>query len=182
MSAKSDAVGSSPRTFGFVLIGMAVAVWWPAFTLGAWGELFFDQLLTVWVISVAGLVVVLTQPRGRPRWGRAIALSIPSIWLALSFATATSDGDLGAVLVELLGAAVGLIGIPFTLWSICRILWPELFTELRARARVGVLATVIVIAVASFLLGAAQEYFLTCADFEISGNSHPPGCLDADAR
>lgn len=182
MSASStDTPTGGSKTFAFVLIGMAVAVWWPAFTLGAWGDLFFDQLLTVWVISVAGLVVVLAHPRGRRRWGRAIALGIPSVWVALSFATTDTDAGLGVVLVELLGTAVGLIGIPFTLWTICGILWPELFTELRLRARLGVLLTVGGIAVASFLLGSAQEYFLTCQDFAVSGNSNPPGCVDAPA-
>ncbi|WP_260857320.1 hypothetical protein [Microbacterium sp. 1.5R] len=177
----TDAARPSTRTFALVLIGMSIAVWWPVFTLGAWGELFFDQLLTVWVVSIAGLVVVLAQPRGRRRWGRVIALSIPSLWLALSFATGTSDGDLAVSLVELLGIAVGLVGIPFTLWSICRIVWPELFSELRLRARFGVLLTVVAIAGASFLLGTSQALFLTCDDFTISGNSEPPGCVTPPA-
>jgi hypothetical protein len=29
----------------------------------------------------------------------------------------------------------------------------------------------------SFLLGLNQEYFLTCEEFAISGNSEPPGCV-----
>jgi len=170
------------RAFGLVLVGMCVAVWWPAFTLGAWGDLFFDQLLTVWVAATAAFIVVAVQPRsaGR-RWPRLIALSIPSVWLALFFINDSGTGDLLAAIVTLVGALAGLIGIPFTLWTLCRVLWPDLFTDFRPRARAGVAAVVILMAVAAFLLGVFQNRFLTCEDFDVSGNSRPPGCVDAPA-
>jgi hypothetical protein len=168
------------RAFGLVVVGMCVAVWWPAFTLGAWGDLFFDQMLTVWVAATAALVVVLVQPRsaGR-RWPRALALAVPSLWLALFFLVGPDDADVDVVtvLVTAFGALVGLVGIPFTLWTLCRVLWPDLFTALRRRARWAVAAVVLAMAVASFLLGTAQNRFLTCEDFDVSGNSRPPGCV-----
>ena len=43
---------------GVAMVGMAVVVWWPAFTLGAWGDLFFDQLLAVWAAATAAFVFV----------------------------------------------------------------------------------------------------------------------------
>ncbi len=83
---QSDTRISQHRGFGLVLVGMAVAVWWPAFTLGAWGTMFFEQLLTVWVVATAGIVVVLLQPRqlGR-RWPHVLTLLVPSVWLVLAF-------------------------------------------------------------------------------------------------
>ena len=160
---------------------MCAAVWWPSFVLGAWGTLFFDQLLTVWVIATAGLVVVLVQPRsvGR-RWPRVLALLIPSLWLVLGFLD-DDGGNVSTALIDLLGILVGIVGVPFTLWTVVRVLWPELFTDLRLRARFGALLTVFAIVVASFLLGANQNRFLTCQDFEISGNTKPPGCVQAPA-
>ncbi len=171
------------RAFGLVLVGMAAAVWWPAFTLGAWGVLFFDQLLTVWVVATAALVIVIVQPRGTGRrWFRIVALLVPSLWLALAFLDDADTTDLYSVLVDLVGSLVGLVGIPFTLWILVRVLWPDLFTELRTRARWGVVATVVLIAVASFVLGVYQNRFLTCQDFQISGNSDPPGCVNAQPQ
>lgn len=166
------------RAFALVLVGMSAAVWWPAFTLGAWQDLFFDQLLTVWVVSTAALVVVLVQPRGvGRRWPRIVALLVPTLWLFLAFLDDASTGDAYSVTVDLIGTIVGLAGIPFTLWTLVQVLWPELFSELRLRARVAVVVTVVLIAVASLTLGIFQDRFLTCQDFEISGNSTPPGCV-----
>lgn len=166
------------RAFALVLVGMAAAVWWPAFTLGAWGALFFDQLLTVWVVATAALVVVLVQPNGvGRRWPRVIALLVPSLWLFLAFFDDGAGTDGYSALVDVTGTIVGLVGIPFTLWTLVRVLWPELFNQLRPRARIAVIATVVLIAVASLALGVFQDRFLTCQDFEISGNSDPPGCV-----
>ncbi|MGO1508437.1 MAG: hypothetical protein ACTHZW_09885 [Microbacteriaceae bacterium] len=166
------------RGFSVVLIGMSVAVWWPAFTLGAWGELFFDQLLTVWVIATVGLVIVAAHPgERRRRWPRIWALSIPTLWLVLAFIDQNTSADLVSIMVTLLGLLVGIIGVPFTVWTLIGLMWPDLFSQLRTRARVGVFSVVIAVAVVSFVLGTVQEHFLTCADFEVSGNSRPPGCV-----
>lgn len=176
--AAADPRVRAHRAFGLVVVGMSVAVWWPAFTLGAWGELFFDQLLTVWVAATAALVVVLFQPRAiRGRWRRAAALCIPSLWLVLVLADDPATSDLFTDIVELVGIFVGIIGIPFTLWTLVRVLWPDLFDELSRRARWGVTAVIAVVVVLSWMLGAAQSRYLTCEDFEVSGNSDPIGCV-----
>jgi hypothetical protein len=55
------------RTAGIAVVGMSLVLWWPAFTIGAWGIMFFDQMLTVWVAATAALALVLFQPRRRGR-------------------------------------------------------------------------------------------------------------------
>ena len=169
------------RAFSLVVVGMSVAVWWPAFTLGAWGDLFFDQQLLVWVAATAGFFVVLLRPRalGR-RWPTLLALAVPSLWLVLWFVDDSGTDDLFTALVTLLGVFVGLLGIPFTLWALVRVIWPEMRTDLPARTRFGALLIVVAIAVASFVLGLNQSRFLTCQDFDLSGNSRPPGCVSVD--
>jgi hypothetical protein len=162
---------------GVILVGIAVSIWWPAFTLGAWGTFFFDQMLTVWAAATAAFFVVLFQPRPSPhRWFRAAVLLVPSLWLALSFAPDTESSDVGALLVDLLAILAAIIGIPFTIWTLARIMWPE-FGEHVSRGRlVLALGAVVLIAVLSWGLGANQSKFLTCGDFTISGNSEPPHC------
>lgn len=172
-------VAARHRAFALVVIGMSIAIWWPAFTLGAWGELFFDQLLTVWVAATVGIVLVLTQPKsmGRRGW-RVVALAVPSLWLVLAFSPA--DLDNGSVLVaDVIAMLVGLLGIPFTLWTLVGILWPEAFSALSRRLRWGIAAIVACVAMASFLLGVFNSRFMTCQDFELSGNSRPPTCVSA---
>ncbi|MGA1836818.1 hypothetical protein VD659_07790 [Herbiconiux sp. 11R-BC] len=166
----------SSRITGVIVVGMSVAVWWPAFTLGAWGDFFFDQLLTVWAAATGAFIVVLIQPRGTPRVGRALALLIPSFWLALSFVIGSNTNDLVVILVAVLGALVAFLAVPTTIWVLARIIWPEFGDAISLGRRFAVVGAVAVIAVASFLLGVNQSKFLTCHDFTVSGNSEPPGC------
>ncbi|MFB2599015.1 hypothetical protein ACEXQE_14585 [Herbiconiux sp. P17] len=165
------------RVTGVIVVGMSVAVWWPAFTLGAWGDFFFDQMLTIWAAASGAFLVVLIQPRGKPRVGRALALLIPSLWLFLSFLTADFDPDNWvAQVVTVLGVLVGILAIPATIWVLARMIWPEFAEDITWPRRFVIIGAVLLIAVASFLLGVNQSKFLTCDDFSVSGNSNPPGC------
>lgn len=170
------------RLTGVIVVGMSVAVWWPAFTLGAWGEPFFDQMLTVWAASTAALLVVLLQRRARRRVRRCIALAVPSLWLALTFIPLPDDIDENvlASVVLVLSILVALFALPVTILVLARIIWPEFGEDISWRRRALVLGAVGVIAVASFLLGVNQAEFLTCNDFTLSGNSEPPGCTPSE--
>ncbi|WP_235833392.1 hypothetical protein [Orlajensenia flava] len=187
-SPAASPAGRSPRRApaplsGIVVIGASAALWWPAFTLGAWGTLFFDQLLTVWVIATAALVIVLVQPRGfRHRIRTALALAVPSIWLVLGFALNEATDDVLVILVDAVGIASAIIGIPFTIWVLVRILWPDFGAGVTRSRRAILLIAVAVITIGCYLLGVYQASFLTCEDFEISGNSDPPGCVHAPAN
>lgn len=165
---------------GVILVGMSIAVWWPAFTLGAWGDLFFDQLLTVWVAATAAFVVVLLQPRpSKRRFLRAAILLVPSLWLVLAFVELETE-DLLTAVVDLLAILVAIIGIPFTIWVLVRVLWPDFGTHLRWTTRIIVLLSVAAIAVGCWALGANHHEFLTCGDFVQSGNSPPDNCVPED--
>lgn len=166
---------------GIVLVGVCVSLWWPAFTLGAWGTLFFDQLMTVWAAATGALVVVLIQPRGfKYRLIKAAALAVPSLWVLLSFILASGDQDTATILLDLLGAAVAILGLPFTAWVLIRMMWPGFGEGLTVARRWVVLGAIGLIAALSYQLGVHQAGFLTCEDFAISGNSNPPGCTPTD--
>ena len=166
---------------GVVMVGMAAIAWWPAFTLGAWGEIFFDDILTLWAASTAAFLFVLVERRPvRSRLARAFVLLLPTVWLVTSFAVPQQNTeDLGAVIVDVIAVGVVLIGIPFTLWVLVRIVWPDFATETRRRTKWTIASVVLAIAVVSLVLGVNQSRFLTCEDFAISGNSEPPGCVHA---
>lgn len=159
-----------------ISVGMAVVVWWPAFTLGAWGDLFFDTLLTLWAASTAAFVFVLVErrPVGSRLW-RAFLLLLPSVWLAASFVDIETT-DLVAFLATLFALLVVVIASPLTVWVLARIMWPDFGQNISRRQRWLIVGVVGGVAVGSFVLGLNQERFLTCEEFAISGNSEPPGC------
>jgi hypothetical protein len=162
---------------GVVTIGISVVVWWPAFTLGVWGEVFFEQLMTLWAASTAAFVVVLVERRPvGARLLRATLLLLPSVWVALSFVFDDSTTDLTVFLIDLIAIIAVLVGMPFSLWVLLHIAWPDLGTGSPLSQRILVAGVVTAIAVGSFVLGLNHAGFLTCEDFTISGNSEPPGC------
>jgi hypothetical protein len=168
------------RATGVVAVGMSIAVWWPSFTLGAWGILFFDQKLAVWAAATAALFVVMLRGRGESkRLGRSAALLVPTLWLVL--AISVRDHGLRP-LVDALGVIVAILGIPVTISVLARIIWPEFGEDLSPSRRVIVMASVAFIAVSSFVLGVNHAAFLTCEDFTISGNSEPAGCVHEDGH
>lgn len=165
---------------GVVMIGISVAAWWPAFTLGAWGELFFDQILTLWAASTAAFVFVLVERRPvGSRLVRAFLLLLPSVWILLNFIINDDTQNLATAIVDLLAIIAVLIGLLFTVFVLVRIMWPDLRGELPRRTRWLVVIVVAAITVVSFLLGVNNSKFMTCQDFEISGNSRPPTCENA---
>lgn len=171
------ATGKPSRRTGVVAVGMSIAVWWPAFTFGAWGALFFEQILTVWAASTAALLVVILRRHGdRNRWGKAAALSVPTLWLVLAIFFKGDKGFLGQS-IEALGGAVAILGIPAMIWVLARVIWPEFGDDLPLVWRFIVVAAVMAIGAVSFVLGMNHAAFLTCEDFTISGNSEPPGCV-----
>ena len=162
-----------------ISVGMAIVVWWPAFTLGAWGVLFFDTLMTLWVASTAAFVFVLVErrPVGARLW-RAFVLLLPSVWLIFSFNDIDTT-DVFAFIATVLALLVVLIASPLTVWVLARIMWPDFGENSTTRQRWLIVGVVVGIGVVAFLLGVNQDRFLTCEEFTISGNSEPPGCVHA---
>ena len=179
-AAKAKARRDVPA--GVVTIGIAIAAWWPAFTLGAWGELFFDQILTLWAASTAAFVFVLVERRPvGGRLVRAFLLLMPSVWILLNFLINDEAQDVATAIVDLLAVVAVFLGLIFTVFVLVRIMWPDLGGQLSRRTRWLVVLVVAGITVVSFLLGLNNSRFMTCQDFEISGNSRPPTCQNAPA-
>ncbi|MGZ0712385.1 hypothetical protein ACWPKO_29015 (plasmid) [Coraliomargarita sp. W4R53] len=172
-------VRPEPRTVpvGVVMVGISAIVWWPAFTVGAWGDIFFPDILGLWAASTAAFAYVLIERRPvGARLARAFVLLLPTVWLVLNFVVSDDEENLAVAIVDLVALSAVLIGIPFTLWVLVRIVWPDFAADFGRGTKVIIILVVLGIAVGSFLLGLNQEHFLTCEDFDISGNQRPSGC------
>lgn len=163
---------------GVVMVGMAAVAWRPAFTLGAWGEMFFDDILGFWAASTAAFVFVLLERRRVwGRLGRAAVLLVPTVWLVLNFLVDDDSDNVAIALLDLAALLVVLLCVPFTLWVLLRIVWPDFVDRTPTHRRWLMVAVVGGIVVIAYVLGLNQAHFLTCDDFSISGNSLPAGCV-----
>ena len=181
-SRRISAMDEHPRTPSLRIAGVGVVAfssiaWWPAFTLGAWGTVFFPQVLSLWAVATAAFVLVAVSGGVRQRvgWG-ALALLIPTVWLALAIEFAPGSRP------ELawFGTLVTLLGAPVMVAILIRFSAPDLAEDATWRDRGAVIAAVAVVVAGAYGIGTIQERIFTCGDFTISGNSQPPGCTPGE--
>ncbi|MDP9869103.1 MULTISPECIES: hypothetical protein [Streptosporangium] len=148
-------------------------VWWPAFTLGAFNAVFFDSVLALWAAGTAVLLSgVLLRSRGAVPWGGWIALSLPSVWVVLAIVTRRGQGF---PFFHYFEVVFTMAGAPAFTWLLSRLLLPD-YAQLPVPHRLRAVGVTIVTGVLAFLLDKFNHLFLTCADFDISGNNTPANC------
>ncbi len=165
------------RFAGVAVVAFSSVAWWPAFTLGAWGTVFFPQVLSLWAVATAAFVLVALSGSVRERVGWwALALLLPSVWLLLAIEFAPGSRP------ELawFGTAVTLLGAPVMVTILIGFSAPDLAEDTTWRDRGAVIAAVVVVVIVAYGIGGIQERIFTCGDFTISGNSEPPGCTPGE--
>jgi hypothetical protein len=178
-------IDPSVRAFILITIAIAYPVWDFGFELGAFGRLFYDKIFVAWSISTALFVVLLLIPETKlavPKlaW---FATAIPSLWLALALSIRAAPD------VKLLGHALTAIGFiayvacfPYVIYMAVSIAYPDLLKITRRKPRIAIAVIVVSLALAGFLVGRNHSHFLTCRDFELSGNFVPPNCAQRLSR
>ncbi|WP_326819746.1 hypothetical protein [Streptosporangium sp. NBC_01756] len=153
--------------------GGTLVILWPAFTLGAYGAIFFDSVLGIWAVATAVLLSgLMLHTRGALPWAGWVALALPSVWIVLAVMARRTHG---AHYLHYFEVVLTLVGAPTLTWLLSRILLPD-YAELPELHRLRAVLVTIAVGILAFLLGKFNYLFLTCADFDISGNNTPPGC------
>jgi hypothetical protein len=164
------------------VVAAALVVWWPAFDLGAYGVLFFNQFLSLWAASTAIFLASLTAGRrARVSWARRLALLIPSLWLLLAFALPEGGARPWSRALFYMAVVLTLAGAPFLAALLLRVTIAG-YEQIPSRRRLVAAAIVGTVAIAAFGLGQFNNQFLTCYDFIISGNDTPPECAQGNGH
>jgi hypothetical protein len=170
------ATPTNERATLLILVPSASVGFALAFNLGAFGVVFFDRILAVWVMATIVLVASLVTSLPPNGWLGRIVLLIPSVWLLLAFIDSPDrEGSLDdGIFVATI--AVTVICLPFIAWILISAINPE-FLQLPRSSKTVIVVTVLVFAIAGWALGYRNNTFLTCDDFKISGNDLPASCV-----
>jgi hypothetical protein len=164
------------QAISVAVVAAALVVWWPAFDLGAYGVIFFQQLLALWAASTAIFLVSLTAGRrARVSWLRRLALLLPSLWLLLAIVLPEVGVRTWSRALFYVAIVLTLAGMPFLAALLLRVTIAG-YEQIPNRRRLLAAAIVGIVAITSFGLGKFNGRFLTCNDFVISGNDTPPSC------
>ena len=176
-----------PGVRAFILITVAIAypAWDVGFEIGAFGRLFYEKVFLAWSISTALFFVLLLVPREKLEVPRLawFATLVPSLWLVLALAIRVAPD------VKLLGQALTVTGFiaylacfPYVIYMAVSVAYPDLLQITRRAPRIAMSAIILGLVLAGFVAGRNHAHFLTCEDFEISGNFVPENCTQQKIR
>jgi hypothetical protein len=170
----------SKRVAAAAVAGSALG-WWPAFTLGVYGVIFFEQHMALWAVST-GAFLAAGLTGGRRIWRRpaAYTLLLPSLWLLLAWLLPVTGSSPIQDVLFWSSLVVTLVGMPVLAAWIIRLIIPGA-ERLRRREALIVAATVISVMAVSFIVGTQHPHMLSCDDFSISGNFAPEDCTPGQA-
>jgi hypothetical protein len=166
----------SDRATLLITAGSATVAFSVGFNFGAFGVVFFGQLLTIWVIATVVLVSSLVSDLPPDTWPRRLVLLVPSLWLIAAWIDNTYAFDENEKVVFALTVAVTLFVLPVVAWVLITAINSD-FTHLPGRRKAVVIASVGLFIVIGFAFGARNDFYLTCDDFKISGNDLPANCI-----
>jgi hypothetical protein len=165
----------SRRVVAAALAGAALGSW-PAFTLGAYGVVFFEQHLALWAAATSAFLA-LGYARGPGVWRRpaVLALLLPSLWILLAWILPV--GGTSGIYQALfwMGVVITILGLPALAAFLVRLIIPTA-ERLQGRERLAAVGVVALVMLSSFLFGTQHPRILTCEDFTISGNYAPENC------
>jgi hypothetical protein len=166
-----------PETRRVVAIAVAASSigWWPAFTMGVYGVIFFEQHLALWAAATSAFIAV-TIAGGR-RVARRVSnytLLLPSLWLLLVWLLPVTSST-GQYMLFWFGVVLTLLGMPALSAFLIRLMIPGVEDLPRRQALIAIVSVALVMA-AAYVLGTQHPHMLSCDDFSISGNYAPPDC------
>lgn len=169
---------STPSNRATLLItaGSATVAFSVGFNFGAFGVVFFGQLLTIWVIATVVLIGALVSDLPPDTWPRRLVLLVPSLWLVAAWIDNTFAFDENEKVVFALTVAVTLFVLPVVAWILVTAVNAD-FSDLPGRKKGIVIVSVGLFMVVGFAFGARNDFYLTCDDFKISGNDLPANCV-----
>ena len=161
------------RTFLLVTVAGALTAFDVGFELGAFDNVAYNRIFAALVISSVVFVATLVandESFSTSNWSRAI-LGLPLIYVLADMAWLT----LSQTIVDILSIAI-LLTFPYALYVSAKLMRIDFFQLDRNEQKVAG-ATIAALFLIGLYVGSAHERFLTCNDFERSGDFVPADCV-----
>jgi hypothetical protein len=177
IAAKSRGV-SMDGPLSLAAVTLSLVTFGLAFNLGAYDVVFYQDVMKLVVAATTLLVVTFVSPSGRSptRWMTRVALASLPAWFVTAVIVHGSTGEaLRQTGFKIWLALSALTAVPLTLELLVEMFTPEV-RQLRNRRLAILVAVVVVVGAAGFVVGREHPRFLTCSDFAIAGAAEPESC------
>ena len=176
---KKGLTHTQAKTFMLAVLTVSVPTWTVAFNLGVYGEVFFEHTVYILVASLVLLLAQLFVPQERsPIKGEArFVLALPVVWAILSIVNSQIMGvDVFETILFWFGLVAIILCLPYIFYILSAFTNPEVIEVARYKLTLPLLIIVVVIGITGYLVGDHNAIFMTCFDFEVSGNMVPDNC------
>lgn len=163
------------RRLAAITVATSLLVWWPAFTLGVYHRIFFEQIFALWAAATAAFIVAVLL-LGRRAQPAVYALLLPSVWILLTWLNTADITSLGHDVLFWLDVVLTLIGFPAMIALVLIMVVPGAESVRSRRDTAVAIGAIALVVILSFTLGTQHPRLLTCEDFKISGNDQPASC------
>lgn len=175
--------GTDSKTFVLAAIAMATAAWEITFNLGVYDAIFFSHGFAIWVATTAAFLASLfvRRPDDQPllSWRGRFVMLLPTVWLLLVLVSDAPAQDQAATgLVFWVSIAVIVLALPYLLYVIVLVITPDLVGLKDRRLLAALAGIVLAIGLIGYGVGVRNELFVTCYEFQVSGNDLPPRCRE----
>lgn len=170
-----DTPTASDRAALLLAVPAALLAFWIGFNLGAFDEIFFDQVLAVWVTATIVLVGSLVSKLPPRSWWGRLALLTPTVWLIAATVIDPGDSGVAVDVLFVITLVVTVVTLPFIGWILVTAINPD-FVTLPRMNKAAVITAALVFFLGGWILGTANDRFLTCEDFKVSGADQPSNC------
>jgi hypothetical protein len=176
-------LGLDPETRRVAAAAVAGAAlgWWPAFTLGVYGVIFFEQHMALWAAATSAFLAAALVGGGKfLRRPSVWTLLLPSLWLVLAWLLPVAGDSTMRDVLFWFSVVVTLIGLPALGALIVRLLIPGA-EGLPLRQAFSAAGVVLLVMFTAYVIGTQHPHMLSCDDFTISGNFAPANCTPGEA-
>ena len=171
------------RAFMLSSIAISTSVFSIAFFYGVFGTIFFEHLFYVWVASTVAMAASLFVPPvdGLPAlvsWRGRFVLLLPSVlmaWLFFSESPSLVVASTGWFEWGLALVVVGL-SLPYLLLVLIIVAIPDVEQLKQPKLKSAILGISLATVMVGYVIGTHHYRFITCHDFEVSGNFVPDNC------
>ena len=160
------------QTFVAITVASSIPFFRFGFELGAFDNVAYQWLFSVWVLATVTLVSSLILRDREYRLSRleVTVLAVPSVILATDLILTEESALVSAAL-----DAATLVALPYALYVLLRMLVGDVFS-LSMRLRVSAALLLTGVAAVGFVAGKANDRVLTCKEFERVGEYQPDDC------
>ncbi|OIQ42599.1 MAG: hypothetical protein BM565_14815 [Gammaproteobacteria bacterium MedPE] len=172
-------VTPSIKIFFVSLVALSLGGWKFGFYLGAYDTIFFHYVFSVWFISLAFVLAFFFLPKTeRPFNASAlIPLVMPTLWLILEITKAVMPDSTFIYYISLLFGIITLcFCVPYIVYLLISITQSEALSIQPKNLLWYLILTVFIIFSSAYFVGKNHRLFLTCHDFEVSGEAVPANC------